>query len=217
MDTDTARFNMIEQQIRPWEVLDPIILNALHDVPRELFVPPAYRDLAFADMHIPLGHGEVMMQPKQEARMLQALSLKPGDRVLEIGTGSGYVTALLSHLARQVDTVDIHPDFLESARDKLTKHGYTNVMFAEGDAGGGWDTEQLYDAVLLTGSVASLSPQYRTLLADGGRLAAIVGHSPVMEAMLVERLTGGQFRTTSLFDTSLPPLIHAEFAPSFIF
>lgn len=217
MDTDTARFNMIEQQIRPWEVLDPIILNALHDVPREDFVPAPYRNLAFADMHIPLGHGEVMMQPKQEARLLQALSLRPADWVLEIGTGSGYVTALLAHLAGHVDTVDIYPDFMESARDKLTRYGYPNVAFAEGDAAGGWESERSYDAILLTGSVAELPPQYENLLATGGRLAAIVGRDPVMEAILVERLGGEQFRTTSLFDTSLPPLIHAEAAPSFVF
>jgi protein-L-isoaspartate(D-aspartate) O-methyltransferase len=217
MDTDTARFNMIEQQIRPWEVLDPRILNALHDVPREDFVPAPYRNLAFADMHIPLEHGEVMMQPKQEARLLQALSLKPGDRVLEIGTGSGYVTALLAHLAGHVDTVDIHPDFLESARDKLTRHGYTNASFAEGDAAQGWDNDHYYDAILLTGSVAQLPPKYEAQLEDGGRLAAIVGRDPVMEAMLVEHLGEEQFRTTSLFDTSLPPLIHGEAGPSFVF
>lgn len=217
MDTDTARFNMIEQQIRPWDVLDPRVLAALQEVPREDFVPSPYRNLAFADMHIPLEHGEVMMQPKQEARLLQALTLEPEDRVLEIGTGSGHVTALLAHLAGRVDTVDIYPDFIESARDKLSRHGYSNVTFAEGDAAHGWDTDEGYDAVLLTGSVAELPPQYKTLLADGGRLAAIVGRDPVMEAVLIEHMSGEQFRTTSLFDTSLPPLKHAETEPSFVF
>lgn len=219
MDTEQARFNMIEQQIRTWEVLDPRILNALHDVPREEYVPAPYRNLAFADMHIPLEHGEVMMQPKQEARLLQALTLDPEDRVLEIGTGSGYVTALLAHLGGYVDTVDIYRDFLDSARDKLSGHGYTNISFHEGDAAGSWDSDYIYDAILLTGSVATLPAQYKNLLAEGGRLAAVVGRDPVMEAVLVEHLpgTGEPYRTVSLFDTSLPPLIHGEAGPAFVF
>lgn len=217
MDIETARFNMIEQQIRPWDVLDPRILNALHEVHREDYVPPSYRDLAFADMHIPLDHGQVMMQPKQEARLLQALTLQPGDRVLEIGTGSGHVTALLAHLAGRVETVDIFPDFLEAAKSRLSANGVTNVTFHEGDGARGWDGTQTYDAIFLTGSVAVLPDRYPELLAEGGRLAAIVGRSPVMEALLVERLAGEQYRTVSLFDTSLPPLIHGEAEPAFIF
>jgi len=219
MDTEQARFNMIEQQIRTWEVLDPRVLNALHEVPREDYVPAPYRKLAFADMHIPLEHGEVMMQPKQEARLLQALTVTGDDRVLEIGTGSGYVTALLAHLGGYVDTVDIYPDFLDAARHKLSSHGYANIAFHEGDAAGGWDSDHTYDVILLTGSVATLPPQYKSLLADGGRLAAIVGRDPVMEAILVEHLPGiGEpFRTDSLFDTSLPPLVHGEAEPAFLF
>lgn len=217
MDTETARFNMIEQQIRTWEVLDPRILTALHDVHREDFVPHAYRNLAFADMHIPLDHGQVMMQPKQEARLLQALALQPGDRVLEIGTGSGHVTALLAYLAGHVDTVDIFPDFIDSAKAKLSANGVANVSFHEGDGARGWDSTRSYDAIFLTGSVAELPAGYKSLLANGGRLAAIVGREPVMEAILVERLGGDQFRTVSLFDTSLPPLIHGEAEPSFVF
>lgn len=217
MDTETARFNMIEQQIRTWEVLDPIILNALHEVRREEYVPPDYRKLAFADMHIPLEHGQVMMQPKQEARLLQELAIKPGDRVLEIGTGSGYVTALLAHLAGQVETVDIFPDFMESAKSKLADHGFDNVAFHEGDAARGWESHQPFNAILLTGSVAELPAGFQGLLADGGRLAAIVGRAPVMEAILLGHLVGDRYRTTSLFDTSLPPLIHGEATPSFVF
>ncbi|HSH43873.1 MAG TPA: protein-L-isoaspartate O-methyltransferase [Arenicellales bacterium] len=217
MDTETARFNMIEQQIRPWDVLDPRILNALHEVHREDFVPPAYRNLAFADMHIPLDHGQVMMQPKQEARLLQALAPRDTDRVLEIGTGSGYVTALLARLARHVDTVDIFADFIEAAKKKLADHGFTNVTFHEGDAAKGWDSNQSYDAIILTGSVAELPAVYKRLLADGGRLVAVVGHSPVMEAVLVEHLSGERYRETSLFDTSVPPLVHGGAEPSFVF
>jgi len=217
MDTETARFNMIEQQIRPWDVLDPRVLGVLHDVHREDYVPPAYRNLAFADMHIPLDHGQVMMQPKQEARLLQELVLQPEDRVLEIGTGSGHVTALLASLAGHVDTMDIFPDFIESARKKLSARGVNNVEFHEGDATRDWDTDRRYDAILLTGSVAELPPRYKGLLNDGGRLAAIVGRDPVMEAILIQHLTGEQYRTVSLFDTSLPPLIHGEAEPSFVF
>lgn len=217
MDTETARFNMIEQQIRPWEVLDPVVLTALHEVRREEYVPENYRNLAFADMHVPLAHGQVMMQPKQEARLLQELSLNPDDRVLEIGTGSGYVTALLAHLAGHVDTVDIFPDFIKTAQTRFATNGVTNVSFHEGNAAHGWESEHAYDAVLLTGSVAELPPGFTELLANGGRLAAIVGKAPVMEAVLIEHLAGRQYRTTSLFDTSLPPLIHAEAEPSFVF
>jgi len=219
MDTEKARFNMIQQQIRPWEVLDPRVLSGLGDVPREYYVPGPYRELAFADMHIPIGHGEVMMQPKQEARLLQALTLRPEDRVLEIGTGSGYVTALLAHLGGYVDSVDIHGEFTASARDKLAAQGYANVSFHEGDAAAGWDSDFPYDAILLTGSVATLPAQYENLLTDGGRLAAIVGTEPVMEAILVEHLpgAGSPYRTVSLFDTSLPPLIHGQAGPAFVF
>lgn len=217
MDTETARFNMIEQQIRPWEVLDPRVLGALHDVHREDYVPPSYRNLAFADMHVPLDHGQVMMQPKQEARLLQELALQPTDRVLEIGTGSGHVTALLAHLAGQVDSVDIFPDFIESAKKKLAAHGVTNVEFHEGDGARGWDSDHSYDAIFLTGSVAELPEQYKALLANGGRLAAVVGRDPIMEAILVQHLVGEQYRTVSLFDTSLPLLVHGEAEPSFVF
>lgn len=217
MDTEIARFNMIEQQIRPWDVLDPAVLGALHEVHREDFVPPAYCNLAFADMHIPLEHGQVMMQPKQEARLLQALALEPADRVLEIGTGSGHVTALLAHLAGQVDTVDIFPDFIESAKEKLSAHGFSNVTYHEGDGARGWESDRSYDAIFLTGSVDELPDAYMRLLADGGRLAAVVGRAPVMEAILVDHLVDEQYRTTSLFDTSLPPLIHGEAEPSFVF
>jgi protein-L-isoaspartate(D-aspartate) O-methyltransferase len=168
-------------------------------------------------MNIPLDHGQVMMQPKQEARLLQELALKPEDRVLEIGTGSGHVTALLAHLAGHVDTVDVFPDFIKSAESKLSRHGIRNVSFREGDASHGWESDHSYDAIFLTGSVAVLPAGFKDLLADRGRLAAIVGRDPVMEAVLVEHIAGRQYRTTSLFDTSLPPLIHAEAVPSFVF
>ena len=217
MKTEQARFNMIEQQIRPWEVLDPRVLELLPTVPREDFVPSDQRALAFMDTHISLGHGQVMMQPKQEARLLQEIAIKASDRVLEIGTGSGYMTALLASLARQVETVDIFPDFLASAQKKLTNHGFTNINFFEGDAADGWNGNGPYDAIMLTGSVAILSEQFVQNINPRGRLVAIVGQEPIMEARLIEKDRDGRTQQTSLFDTSLPPLINAQATPTFVF
>lgn len=216
MDTELARFNMIQQQIRPWEVLDPRVLQAIQDTPRERFVPDAYKHLAFADIHIPLSHDQVMMQPKQEARLIQALELKSTDNILEVGTGSGYVTALLRELGGAVDTVDIHGELLESAQDRLTRIGYQNISFYQGDACKTWDGGP-YDAIVLTGSVSFLPEEHQSNLAPGGRLVAVVGAEPVMEAILIERLGKDEFRTTSLFDTSIPPLINAEAKATFVF
>lgn len=217
MNTKQARFNMIEQQIRPWEVLDPRVLELLPTVPREDFVPAEQIALAFIDTHISLGHGQVMMQPKQEARLLQELAVTREDRVLEIGTGSGYMTALLASLAQEVDTVDIFPDFLASAQKKLADHGLNNVNFFEGDAASGWEGNGPYDAIMLTGSVPILSEQFIQNLNPRGRLVAIVGQDPIMEAILIEKMDDGSTQRTSLFDTSLPPLINAQKPPEFVF
>ena len=217
MKTEQARFNMIEQQIRPWEVLDPRVLELLPTVPREDFVPTDQRALAFMDTHISLAHGQVMMQPKQEARLLQEIAIEPEDRVLEIGTGSGYMTALLASLAQEVDTVDIFPDFLVSAQKKLTDHALTNIDFFEGDAANGWQGSGPYDAIMLTGSVAILSEQFLQNLNSRGRLVAIVGREPIMEARLIEKDREGRTQQTSLFDTSLPTLINAQAPPTFVF
>lgn len=208
---------MIEQQIRPWEVLDPRVLELLPTVPREDFVPAEQIALAFIDTHIPLGHGQVMMQPKQEARLLQELAITRKDRVLEIGTGSGYMTALLASLAQEVDTVDIFSDFLASAQKKLADHGLNNVNFFEGDAANGWEGNGPYDAIMLTGSVPILSEQFIQNLNPRGRLVAIVGQDPIMEAILIEKMDDGSTQRTSLFDTSLPPLINAQTPPEFVF
>jgi len=217
MDFEQARFNMIEQQIRPWEVLDSRVLDLLNHVHREDFVPPQYRELAFVDMNIPLGEGEVMMQPKIEARLLQELSPQSTDIVLEIGTGSGYLTALLATMGKYVYTVEIRPQFHESVGERLAAKGFENVTLELGDGARSWDKHKPYDAIILTGSVPIMPNSFRESLAPGGRLVAIVGQPPIMEALVTRRVHETGWQTTSLFDTSLPPLINAETPPAFVF
>jgi len=217
MDFEQARFNMVEQQIRPWEVLDPRVLELVGRVRREEFVPPQYRALAFVDMEIPLGHGESMLAPKMEARMLQELALRPGDRVLEVGTGSGYVTALLSSLAGHVHSIDIVPEFTRSAGEKLEAHGIRNVTLETGDAARGWDRHAPYDAIVVTGSLPLLPDAFPASLLPGGRLIAVIGEPPVMEARLITCAGAGAFRTTGLFETCIAPLKNAPQPGKFVF
>ncbi len=217
MDVELARFNMIEQQIRTWDVLDPKVLNLLRDFPREEFVPDQHKALAFVDMNIPLDHGQTMMQPKMEARLLQELSLTNQDKVLEIGTGSGYLTGLLAGCAHSVDTIDIFADFIETARGKLKAHDLNNINYFEGDAAPGWDGEGPYDAIIITGSLPTLPESYKLNLSLNGRLIAIVGQAPVMAAVLIQRLEENSWHEVSLFETSLPPLINAEPPSNFVF
>lgn len=208
-DIERNRFFMVEQQIRTWEVLDPAVLDLLMRVHREDFVPPAHRALAFAEMEIPLGHGEVMLSPKVEARMLQELMIKNTDAVLEIGTGSGYMTALLASLARHVYSVDIVQEFSRSAAPRLSAAGIGNVTLDTGDASRGWDKHGPYDVILLTGSVPVLPESFQQSLKPGGRLLAVVGEAPVMQAQLVTRAQGGAFSAVTLFETCIPPLKNA--------
>lgn len=210
MDFEQARLNMIEQQIRPWEVLDQRVLDAMAATPREDFVPGRYRMLAFADIAIALGHGEVMMPPKLEGRLLQALSLAPTDSVLEIGTGSGYLTALLARLARRVVSVDIYADFVGEARDKLAAHGVNNVELAVGDARLGWPAAGRCDAIAVTGSLPEVPHELLSQLQPGGRLFVVVGAPPAMQARLVTRLSETKWASETLFETELPPLVGAE-------
>ena len=217
MDIELARFNMIEQQIRPWEVLDPGLLGLLKKLPRELFVPPQDRDLAFADLNLPISHGECMMQPKVEARLTQALALTSTDRVLEVGTGTGYLTALLASCCAQVTSIDIHGDFLKPASARLESLGIVNATFEEGDAAEDWAEDDGWDAIILTGSVPVPPHAHRNRLVAGGRLVAIVGQSPVMEAMISSRSDDGESTELSLFDTSLPPLINVRTPSAFTF
>ena len=186
---EQARFNMIEQQIRPWDVLDQRTLDLIASVPRERFVPPDYRKLAFADINIPLAQGQVMMSPKVEARLLQALRLNPNDSVLEIGTGSGYLTALLAKVANHVNSVDIFPEFIQAAEVKLKALNINNVTLQVGDAISGWNTNVNYDVIVLTGSVPVLTSHFQDQLEEGGCLFAIVGEEPIMQAQLITKIS----------------------------
>jgi protein-L-isoaspartate(D-aspartate) O-methyltransferase len=217
MDYELARHNMIEQQIRPWEVLDQNVLDLLARIKREDFVPPVYRSLAFVDMEIPLGHGEAMWYPKVEARVLQALALKRTDRVLEVGTGSGYLAALMAAQAMQVVSVEIHADLKESAEARLKAHGFANVQVRLGDAARDWAEDGRFDVIVLTGSTPVLPEAYLKRLNPGGRLFAVVGEPPVMQAQLVTCLHEHACRSDVLFETVLKPLVNALQAERFVF
>jgi protein-L-isoaspartate(D-aspartate) O-methyltransferase len=217
MDVERARFNMIEQQIRTWEVLDQRVLDLLFRLPRERFVPEPYRSLAFVDMEIPIGHGEKMLQPKLEARMLQELALQPQDVVLEVGTGTGYMTALLASFAAHVYTVDVQPEFTRKAAAKLAENGLSNVTLETGDAARGWDKQSPYDAILITGSLPLLPEKFKTSLKPGGRLLAVVGEPPVMEAQLITSMGGGAYNTARLFETCIASLKNAPQPERFVF
>lgn len=217
MDFEQARFNMIEQQIRTWEVLDQQVLDLLGQVHREEFVPAAYRKLALADVNIPLAHNQITMTPKVEARLLQALNLTVDDKVLEIGTGCGYLTALLATRAKQVTSVDIFSDFTESAASRLAQHGIHNVNLQTGDAINGWPAEGPYTAIAVTGSLPVANSKLEEQLAVGGRMFVIIGQSPVMSALLVTRTGAGQWTREPLFETDLPALIGAETPEKFRF
>jgi len=217
MNLDAARHNMVECQIRTWEVLDRRILDLVARAPRQDFVPATYRNMAFADMQIPLAHGQTMMAPKLEARLLQALNVLPGDKILEIGTGSGFVTWLLAQLGGSVHSVEIFADLSAAAQQKLTAQHVTNVVFEVGDAAAGWERHQPYDVIFVGGSLPILPESFKTNLAPGGRLAVIVGQSPAMEAKLIQRLDAHGFTETALFETDLAPLINAKQPDRFVF
>jgi len=213
---ELARHNMIEQQIRPWDVLDQRVLDTLRSVPREDFAPERYRKLALSDVAIPLGHGEVMLKPNVEGRILQALAVQPADHVLEVGTGGGYLTACLARLAASVVSVDIVPKFIEAARQKLKAHGFSNVVLHVGDASRGWGGHR-YNAIAVTGSVAEVAEVWRQSLSLGGRLFVVAGQPPVMEALLITRVGEEEWVRESLFDTALSPLRHAAPVKTFEF
>lgn len=217
MDIERARSNMIESQIRTWEVLDQRVLDTLSRVKREAYVPERYRPLAFADMELPLGHGEVMLAPKLEARMLQELTLKPDDRVLEVGTGSGHMTALLASLAGHVASIELHADLAAAAQAKLTAQGVANTTLAVGDGALGWSRYAPYDAILLTGSVPMLPAQLQAQLRPGGRLLAVVGDAPAMTARLVTCVSEGVCNETGLFETCIAPLHNVPQPERFVF
>jgi protein-L-isoaspartate(D-aspartate) O-methyltransferase len=217
MNFEQARQNMVENQVRPWEVLDARVLEVLGRVRREDFVAAEHRQLAFADVCLPLGHGEVMMKPVLEGRVLQALELAPSERVLEVGTGSGFFTACLAGLAGDVVSVDIHADFTAAASARLAAAGVGNATLVTGDAVLDWQPQDQFDAVVLTGAVAQLPERMLTWLKPGGRLLVIRGASPAQQVALLTQEGAGRYRDEVLLETDLPYLVHAEPTRRFVF
>lgn len=216
MNIDYARLQMVNQQVRGWNVYDEDVLAMLRTLPREDFVPPGYEALAFADTAIPLGHGESMMTPTIEGRLLQALGLRGNERVLEVGTGSGFMTACLAILAAHVTSVDIHADFIDGAAAKLAHADIDNVELLQMDA-----TRELpggrFDAIAVTGSIQTFDPRFVEALEDNGRLFVVVGDAPAMEAKLIERKSDNDWQTVALFETDLRPLVHGARPAEFSF
>ena len=216
MNIDYARLQMVNQQVRGWNVYDEDVLTMLRTLPREDFVPPGYEALAFADTAIPLGHGESMMTPTIEGRLLQALGLRGDERVLEVGTGSGFMTACLAKLAAHVTSVDIHADFIDSAAVKLAHADIDNVELLQMDA-----TRELpkgrFDAIAVTGSIQTFDPRFVEALEDNGRLFVVMGDAPAMEAKLIERKSDNDWQTVALFETDLRPLVHGARPAEFSF
>jgi protein-L-isoaspartate(D-aspartate) O-methyltransferase len=214
MDVEQARTNMVEQQIRTWEVLDQEVLDLLYVVPREEFVPEQHRALAFSDLEIPIepgvSAGERMWQPKLEARVMQELALRKSDRVLEVGTGSGYLTALMAQRAARVVSVELKPELAAFGRRNLERHGVDNVVLEIGDAARGWPDHAPYDVIVLTGSTPVLPDAILEQLNAGGRLFAVVGEAPAMKARLITCTTPGACRSVDLFETVIRPLANAE-------
>lgn len=216
-NVEQARFNMIEQQIRPCDVLEGRVLELLKHVRREQFVPVAMKELSFVDMEIPLGHGASMWMPKLEARVLQELHLSRKDKVLEVGSGSGYLTALLASLAGQVTSVEIVPELSAMAKQNLAATGRDNVTFEVGDAAQGWGNGATYDVIVLTASTPVLPEAFRKSLNVGGRLFAIVGDAPVMEAKLITRVAPDTYESVNIMEACVAPLQNAVQPERFVF
>ena len=217
MNFDQARFNMVEQQIRPWEVLDARVLELLEKTHREDFVPVRYRKMAFTDTAIPLGHDQNMMKPVVEGRLLQALELKPDETVLEVGTGSGFITACLAQLAKHVVSVDIIEQFTREAEARLKEKDILNVELETGDVMTGWQPEQAHDVLVVTGSVEDIPDHFRGWVNPRGRMFVVCGEGPAMEAKLLTKLNATEWREESLFETDLARLTNAGKAPEFEF
>lgn len=212
-----ARFNMIEQQVRTWEVLDPVVLAVLDKVPRENFVAESQVGLAFADVELPIGEGQTMLSPKIEGRILQAVSVKKTDKVLVIGTGSGYLTALLATLAQHVYAVEIYPALSNAAQYRLQAQNIHNVTLHVGDAANGYTEAAPYDVIVFTGSLPLRPIAAEKMLNVGGRLFAVVGDLPIMQATLTQRVSEDAYRHETIFETCLPPLENAPQTTKFEF
>jgi len=228
MDLEKARFNMIEQQVRPWSVLDQTVLQTMSNIPRDAFVPESLTSIAYADIEVPLAHGEAMMFPRVEGRMLQELELDIQDECLEIGTGSGYITACMAMMTKHVHSIDIYDDFLESAAEKLAQQNIANIELERKDALKTYSEENApfrrrYDAIAVTGSVPEYMPVFEQLLKPGGRLFIVVGSwgaNNVMHAMKITRsndISKSDFNRTSLFETELKPLVGVKQKSAFSF
>jgi protein-L-isoaspartate(D-aspartate) O-methyltransferase len=217
MNIEQARFNMIEQQIRPWNVLDQDVLDLLHVVKREQFVPAAYQNLAFADVEIPLPGGEAMLAPKFEARIMQETGVKKHETVLEIGTGSGYMAALLAHRAAKVTTVEINPETAELAKKNLANAGIHNVTVEVGNGAQGWEKGAPYDVIVISGALEVLPEAFLKQVKVGGRIAAIIGQAPVMEASVITRTGENTYSTIKVFETNVRYLTGAPVPSHFQF
>ena len=217
MNIEQARFNMIEQQIRPWDVLDQDVLNLLSIVKRENFVPAAYRNIAFADLEIPLPAGQHMLFPRVEARVLQELAVKKHEIVLEIGAGTGYMAALLGARGRSVTTVEIEPELAKLAEENLAANGVSNAQVALGDGARGWNQGETFDIICVSGGLPVMPQEFLDQLKIGGRLAAFVGSAPVMKAQIITRVDEKQFRVSDVFETLVAPLKNAVHPSHFKF
>jgi len=218
---EQARFNMVEQQVRPWDVLDPRVLEVLGRIPREDFVPEAHRALAYVDTRIPLcefeGVAYTMMNPNVEGRLLQHLNIDSGDVVLEIGTGSGYLTACLAALGRNVDSIDINEEMTEMAEASLAAKGVANINLVTEDAAPGWKLKPLYDAIAITCALPEVPKFYKQALKEGGRMFVITGEEPAMQARLVTRLGKDDWSDQVLFETCIEPMSNLRSRETFVF